>query len=250
MPCLPGGSVEAVQFVAMPLHPTVADVLLRLVLTMAAGAVIGIDRGVHNHAAGLRTTMLVGLAAAVAMVLANVNIGEVGRAPDAFVTMDVMRLPLGILTGVGFIGGGAILKRGELVVGLTTAATLWTVTVIGLCFGADQIALGLFTTACSFGILWGLKRLEAIMIREHRAVLTITTAGSSDLSDLASRIERAGCSARLLRVALNEGEHRLTSSYDVGWHGPAHAPPPPELFRLEQRLPDLQTFELTIGRQE
>ena len=234
----------------MPLHPTAADILLRLALTMAAGAVIGIDRGVHNHAAGMRTTMLVGLAAALAMVLANVNIGEAGRAPDAFVTMDVMRLPLGILTGVGFIGGGAILKRGELVLGLTTAATLWTVTVIGLCFGADQIALGLFTTACSFGILWGLNRLEAIMSREHRAVLTITTADSSDMSGFVSRIELAGCSARLLRVAANESEQRLTSSYEVGWHGPAYAPPPAELFRLKARLPNLLSFELTIGRQK
>lgn len=50
--------------------------------------------------------------------------------------MDLMRLPLGILTGVGFIGGGSILKKGDLVTGITTAATLWVVTVIGLCLGA------------------------------------------------------------------------------------------------------------------
>jgi len=53
--------------------------------------------------------------------------------------MDLMRLPLGILTGVGFIGGGAIFKKGDLVTGVTTAATLWMVTVIGLCLGGGQL---------------------------------------------------------------------------------------------------------------
>jgi putative Mg2+ transporter-C (MgtC) family protein len=56
---------------------------------------------------------------------------------------DLMRLPLGILIGVGFIGGGAILRRDDIVVGVTTAATLWLVTVIGLCLGGGQLALGL-----------------------------------------------------------------------------------------------------------
>jgi MgtC family len=62
-----------------------------------------------------------------------------------------MRLPLGILTGVGFIGGGTILKRGDLVTGVTTAATLWLVTVIGLCFGGGQLALRPYWPYSRFG---------------------------------------------------------------------------------------------------
>lgn len=64
-----------------------------------------------------------------------------GKTPESFAVMDLMRLPLGILTGVGFIGGGTILKKGDLVTGVTTAATLWLVTVIGLCLGGGQLAL-------------------------------------------------------------------------------------------------------------
>jgi MgtC family len=63
-----------------------------------------------------------------------------GRSSDSFVMNDLMRLPLGILTGVGFIGGGAILRRRDIAVGVTTAATLWFVTVMGLCFGGGQPA--------------------------------------------------------------------------------------------------------------
>lgn len=61
-----------------------------------------------------------------------------GRSGDSFVLNDLMRLPLGILTGVGFIGVGAILRRGSLVIGVTTAATLWYVTVIGCALAAGR----------------------------------------------------------------------------------------------------------------
>ena len=68
--------------------------------------------------------------------------------------MDLMRLPLGILSGMGFIGAGAIFRRGDAVVGVTTAATLWFVTVMGLCFGAGQLPLGAAMLAVGLGVLW------------------------------------------------------------------------------------------------
>ena len=126
----------------MPLSPSWEDIALRLLLTCVAGAVIGLDRGIRGHAAGLRTTILVALAASVAMIQANLLLSVTGKTADLFGVMDQMRLPLGILTGVGFIGAGTILRRGDLVTGVTTAATLWVVTVIGLCFGGGQLALG------------------------------------------------------------------------------------------------------------
>src|SRR6185437_2647648 len=87
-----------IRGVEMPLHPTWSDIALRLVLTLIAGAVIGLNRGVHGHAAGLRTTILVALAAAVAMIQANLLLGVEGKTPSSFGVMDLMRLPLGILT--------------------------------------------------------------------------------------------------------------------------------------------------------
>ncbi len=127
----------------MPVTLTWQEIAIRLALSVIAGGLIGFDRGEHGHAAGLRTTLLVCLASAVAMIQANLLLATAGKTADSFVTFDVMRLPLGILTGMGFIGGGAILRRDGFVLGVTTAATLWFVTVVGLCFGGGQIKLGL-----------------------------------------------------------------------------------------------------------
>ena len=162
------------ETIAMPLSVTWVDLAIRIVCTLIAGIVIGYNRGEHGKAAGLRTTVLVCLAAAVAMLQVNYLLTLSGRSSDSFVMNDLMRLPLGILTGVGFIGGGAILRRGDIVVGVTTAATLWFVTVVGLCFGGGQLLLGWTATLVGCGVLWGLKWIESLMIVSRNARLTLT----------------------------------------------------------------------------
>jgi len=150
-----------------------ADIAVRLALTVIAGMLIGYDRSEHGKAAGMRTTVLVCLAASVAMIQVNLLLPTAGRASDSFVMNDLMRLPLGILTGVGFIGGGAILRRDNIITGVTTAATLWLVTVVGLCLGGGQLALGCAATAIGLAALWGLKWIESRMAREHNARFSI-----------------------------------------------------------------------------
>jgi putative Mg2+ transporter-C (MgtC) family protein len=146
----------------IPLSPSWQEICVRLALTMIAGAIIGFNRGARGHAAGFRTTILVGLAASVAMIQANILLPLAGKTPESFAVMDLMRLPLGVLTGVGFIGGGTILKKGDLVTGVTTAATIWLMTVIGLCLGGGQLALGIATTALAVITLWLLKWIDLI----------------------------------------------------------------------------------------
>src|SRR5581483_5901227 len=97
--------------IPMPLEPSWYDITIPLALTVFAGGSIGINRGEHGQPAGMRTTILVCLAAAVSMIQANLFLPTAGKASDSFVTLDVMRLPLGILSGMGFIGAGAILRR-------------------------------------------------------------------------------------------------------------------------------------------
>jgi putative Mg2+ transporter-C (MgtC) family protein len=114
--------------------------------------------------------------------------------------MDVMRLPLGILSGVGFIGAGAIFRRNNLVVGLTTAATLWYVTVLGLLFGGGQIWLGIAGAIIGIVVVELLRVAEARLPRERRAGLRIRwdTARISEQEVLAMieapglAVERAG----------------------------------------------------------
>jgi putative Mg2+ transporter-C (MgtC) family protein len=172
----------------MPLALTWTDVGLRIALTILGAAAIGLDRDIEGHPAGLRTVILVALAACLAMLQANWLMNTVGKASDSFVVLDLMRMPLGILTGVGFIGGGAILKRGDAVYGLTTAATLWFVTVVGLCFGGGQIGLGLAGSVLGFLTLRALKTLERRLPRERASELWMKW--KLDNADVASGLSR------------------------------------------------------------
>ena len=178
------------------------DVVLRLAMTVVVSLVIGYNRSEHGKAAGMRTTVLVCLAASVAMIQVNILLPTAGRPPDSFVMNDLMRLPLGILTGVGFIGGGAILRRGSIIVGVTTAATLWLVTVIGLCIGGGQIGLGLAATVLGVLALWVLKWIEDSLRREQRARLSIEldVTGPSE-AEIRRRLVGAGLPVAGLRVA-------------------------------------------------
>jgi len=188
----------------MPLTLGWDEIALRLLLTVIAGALLGYDRSEHGKAAGMRTTLLVCLAASVAMILVNLLLPTAGKPGDSFITMDLMRLPLGILTGVGFIGGGAILRRENMVIGVTTAATLWLATVIGLCLGAGQLGLGFVATALGIVALQGLRWVESRLRQKIRARLSVMIAdnGLSE-SALRQRLIEGGLSISGTRVILN-----------------------------------------------
>jgi putative Mg2+ transporter-C (MgtC) family protein len=188
----------------MPLSLQCTDIALRLALTVIVGLMLGYNRGGHGKAAGFRTTLLVCLAASVAMMQVNLLLPLAGRMPDSFVMNDLMRLPLGTLTGVGFIGGGAILRRGSLVVGVTTAATLWLGTVIGLCIGGGQIALGLAATVLGLFALWVLKWVEGTLRQESYARFSIQTDGTEPTDqELRRRIDDAGLSIVRCEIAVD-----------------------------------------------
>jgi putative Mg2+ transporter-C (MgtC) family protein len=190
-----------------------SEIALRLALTVAVGVLIGYNRSEHGKAAGMSTTVLVCLAASVAMLQVNLLLPMSGRPPNSFVMNDLMRLPLGVLTGVGFIGAGAILRRGNLVVGVTTAATLWLLTIIGLCLGGGQIALGLVATALGLLALWALKALENRLRLEHRArlMLEFDTAALSE-EEIRERLTGQGFTVSVVRTRLcrDVGLRRLT----------------------------------------
>jgi putative Mg2+ transporter-C (MgtC) family protein len=160
----------------MPLTLSWSDFALRLALTLVAGALLGYNRSEHGRSAGLRTTLLVCLAASVAMLQANLLLPTAGKPPGGFAVADVLRFPLGILSGIGFIGAGAIVRRRDIVIGVTTAANLWFATVVGLTFGGGQLALGAVATALGVGTLWPLRLVEdRFILQDRRAILSVVT---------------------------------------------------------------------------
>jgi putative Mg2+ transporter-C (MgtC) family protein len=231
----------------MPLHPSALDIALRLILTMVAGAAIGINREAGGHSAGFRTTVLVGLAAALAMIQANILLDLQGKTPGSFGTMDQMRLPLGILTGMGFIGGGAILKQGNLISGVTTAATLWAMTVVGLCFGGGQLLLGTAGTALILVTLIGFRRIDLQIPRQRRAHAVI--AGSSEspsVSEIYETLHASGYRSNFLRETTSaEGARKLTT-FEIRWGQTEVSGPPLALMTLLKGKYDVQSFEIIV----
>jgi putative Mg2+ transporter-C (MgtC) family protein len=232
----------------MPTSLTWHDIALRLVLDVIAAALIGINRDEHGRPAGFRTNMLVSLAACIAMIQTNQLINSTGKAADSFVVMDIMRLPLGILSGIGFIGAGAIIKRGDLVVGLTTAATLWFVTVMGLCFGGGQIGLGAAAFGLGFLILAGLKGIEFALPREHQAELTITLspAGPQD-TEIETRLKTSGMRVKShsLISSMLDGAPK-TVGWHVRWEGKREESSPPNVIRELEKQPGIERLEFTV----
>jgi putative Mg2+ transporter-C (MgtC) family protein len=232
----------------MPLYPSWSDIAARLLLTIIAGAIIGTNRGVRGHAAGLRTTMLVGLAASVAMVQANVLLSVEGKTNTSFGVMDLMRLPLGILTGVGFIGGGAILRRGDLVTGVTTAATLWVMTVIGLCFGGGQIELGIAATILTTFTLWVLKWADERIPRDHSAIVVIAgKVGSSIAVELPAAIAALGYKAQFRKQHHDDGAEHSRVWIDVDWRRAEVAGPPLDLLKFLNEHYSVVSFDIISG---
>jgi putative Mg2+ transporter-C (MgtC) family protein len=181
-------------------------------LTIVAGLALGYNRSERGKAAGLRTTVLVCLAASVAMIQVNLLLPTAGSASDSFVMNDLMRLPLGILTGVGFIGGGAMLRRGDFVLGVTTAATIWLATVVGLCLGGGQIGLGLAATAIGLLALGPLGWIEQLLPRERTVLLTIELQ-TTDESRIRRKIDEAGFSIVGSRVSTSQDSASWPSTF-------------------------------------
>jgi putative Mg2+ transporter-C (MgtC) family protein len=207
----------------MPLNIGWSEIALRLALTVAAGIVIGTNRSEHGHAAGLRTTMLVCLAASLSMLQVNLLLPMAGKTSSSFAVMDLMRLPLGILSGMGFIGAGAIVRRDNLVHGLTTAATLWFVTGLGLCFGGGQLALGLVGLALGFLVLEGLKRVEDRWREDRHAMLSVTvdTNGPTE-EELTSWLQAGGYAIRPWGVVSFDQNRQRELRTEVRWRASPH----------------------------
>jgi len=227
----------------MPLTLNWWEIAVRLALRAVAGGVIGYNRAAHGRPAGLRTTLLVCLAACIAMVQMNLLLNVQGRTAGSFAVMDVMRLPLGILSGIGFIGAGAILRRGDLVVGVTTAATLWYVTVMGLCFGGGQIGLGLAALGLGIFVLWVLKWWEGLRKQECRASLVLVTdADNPGEEELVARLGAAGYRIDRWAVEYVERAQVRRLSCEVHWQGGRQSRPP-EFVREMAGRPQVREIE-------
>ncbi|WP_240353438.1 MgtC/SapB family protein [Cohnella algarum] len=138
------------------------DLTLRLFAALVLGGLVGIEREWKNHAAGFRTHILVCVGSAAIMLLSIYGFGEFANAYN--VRMDPARLAAQVVSGVGFLGAGAIIRTGLSISGLTTAASLWVVAAIGLCAGAGFYYGAVLTTVLVIVSLYLLDKVENRML--------------------------------------------------------------------------------------
>jgi putative Mg2+ transporter-C (MgtC) family protein len=136
------------------------EIIGRLLIAVACSAVIGFERESAQKDAGFRTHMLVGVGAAIFTVVSIIG----------FEGGDESRVAAQVVTGIGFLGAGAIFKEGATVKGLTTAAGLWAVAAIGLAAGSGSIALALIGTALIVVVLVAFRKADEVVARRTRVV--------------------------------------------------------------------------------
>jgi putative Mg2+ transporter-C (MgtC) family protein len=143
-----------------------------------------------------------------------------------------MRLPLGILSGVGFIGAGTILRRGNKVEGVTTAATLWFVTVIGLCFGGGQYLLGLGSTALALVVATIFRIVEPSILPWRRGKVTarVTRAAEAALDEI---VRAAGVVVLSRHIVRDVAKAMSTIDFEVRYSLRGLSKPAQILDRLE-----------------
>jgi putative Mg2+ transporter-C (MgtC) family protein len=137
------------------------DLALRLLLAVVLGAAIGVEREFSRHPAGLRTLLLVSMGSCLFSSLG------VALVPG---NQDVTRIAAQVVTGIGFLGAGAILRQGSNVKGLTTAASIWVAAAVGMTCGFGLFILALLATVLAIVALVVIGRLEDRVMHKHEHI--------------------------------------------------------------------------------
>ena len=190
--------------------------LLRLALAAALGGLIGVERELREREAGLRTHLLVALGSALFTIVSAYGFHAFLTSGQSVVRADPTRIAAQIVTGIGFLGAGAIIRQGLSVRGLTTAATLWVVAAIGLAAGAGYYSAAVITTALVLVSLWPLRIIAFRFLHrfrpEDRRLLVELPAGASP-GRVIDEIERSG--ARVQTIEVSQVGDRRRLRFDV-----------------------------------
>jgi len=138
------------------------QIALRVLVSAVLGAIVGLERERSDQPAGLRTNMVLVIGATLAMVL-SINLGYLYAKPGT--SADPARLAAQVISGIGFLGAGAILRFGYNVKGLTTASSLWTMAIVGMTVGAGYYLIGVFATVLMLIVLSLLNVIEKRFLR-------------------------------------------------------------------------------------
>ncbi|MDC3952766.1 MgtC/SapB family protein [Polyangium jinanense] len=194
------------------------EMITRIVVGTALGGIIGYERDRHGKRAGLRTHLLVATASATFMVVSAHFVYFQGYTEGELVEVDGSRIAASVVSGIGFLAGGVILRTGLTIQGITTAAGLWLVTAIGLCAGAGMLLEAAVVTAMGLVVQTVVRRLEGksnVLVRKR---VSVVLADSKQLDDVEALLDE------LHVVVFNidyerrlDEERRISITFDVGF---------------------------------
>jgi putative Mg2+ transporter-C (MgtC) family protein len=194
------------------------ELIGRVATGAAFGAVIGYERDLHGRPAGLRTHLIVAMAAATFTVVSSQFVYWQHYGKDDLVVVDSTRIAASVVSAVGFLAAGAILRTGFTVQGLTTAAGLWLVTAIGMCAGAGMWGVSAAVTAMGIIALTLLRRFEDK--DDHRLVRRVSVVLGDDepgVDRMVSALTALGATVTEVEYErrLDEDKKRVVATFDV-----------------------------------
>ena len=187
-------------------------VVLRIVLAGVLGGLVGFEREFSDQPAGFRTHILVSLGAALFTMVGAYGAADFFGDTDTRVRLDPTRVAAQVVTGIGFLGAGAILRQGLNVRGLTTAAALWVTAAIGTAVGLGYWEGALATAATTVATLYGLKALSRSMfprLRRGRQRYVVEIGPELKLSDLGNIVEAKMARLDSMKIIEDEAEGKL-----------------------------------------
>lgn len=169
------------------------DIILKVIIATIFGFAVGFEREITSKIAGLRTHILVCVGSCIFTILSVLVFPTISADGNAVAFGDPARISAQIITGIGFIGAGTVIKHGSSVIGLTTAATLWTTASIGMAVGCGSIVLGGVATIVTLFVLILVRKLETGFLRKYtQKTATIRATLIIDKENIAEIINAIG----------------------------------------------------------
>ena len=185
--------------------------LIRLSLAAVLAGAIGIERELREQEAGLRTHMLVCVGATMFMIVGVYAWSDYQLSNDIGVVVDPSRVASYVVSGIGFLGAGAIIRHGINVRGLTTAASLWVVAAIGVAVGAGMYGFAVATTALVLLALWPLAAVKRTLADKRATTkrLAVTLDSHASIVATLAAVEEGGYQIESVEVAEEDDARRL-----------------------------------------
>jgi putative Mg2+ transporter-C (MgtC) family protein len=259
----PEGNLEMGTFLGEPMGQTWLQ-LAELGLAFVLSAAIGLERELRQKSAGLRTYTLVGFSSALIILISKYGFTDIIQQDR--IVLDPSRIAAQVVSGIGFIGGGVIFVRKDLVRGLTTAATIWLTAAVGMACGAGLPILAIAVTVAHFVVIAGFPAIErrlpksrwaAVSLRISywdgrgilREVLAISTQQDFSISRLQVEGEKKGRNTSGFQTGKGhgKGEDDEVSVSDLGV-SPQAGPPPKGIVTLLLEIRGAKSLDKLVTR--